>query len=132
MFALPKSDAILGAINKRINTNSNEASWACDHMIFMKRFISLNNMTSHEIKDISKLTPSQMQELSMQLVIPQNDLICSLSNCPFLLHMCHSNKFYILTILSLAKILLIFFYHTFLFLVRAAAYNPHDRALQDI
>ena len=28
MFASPKSDAILVAINKRINTNSNEASWA--------------------------------------------------------------------------------------------------------
>ena len=27
-FASPKSDAILVAINKRINTNSNEASWA--------------------------------------------------------------------------------------------------------
>ena len=53
-----KSDAILVAINKRINTNSNEASWSrlangkphrcyymCDHMIFMKWVISLNNMT---------------------------------------------------------------------------------------
>ena len=28
LFASPKSDAILVAINKRINTNSNEASWA--------------------------------------------------------------------------------------------------------
>ena len=28
MFASPKSDAILVAINKRINTNSNEASCA--------------------------------------------------------------------------------------------------------
>ena len=28
MFASSKSDAILVAINKRINTNSNEASWA--------------------------------------------------------------------------------------------------------
>ena len=27
-IALPKSDAIFVAINKRINTNSNEASWA--------------------------------------------------------------------------------------------------------
>ena len=27
-FVSPKSDAILIAINKRINTNSNEASWA--------------------------------------------------------------------------------------------------------
>ena len=51
-----KSDAILVAINKRINTNSNEARWlangkphrcyyTCDHMIFMKWVISLNNMT---------------------------------------------------------------------------------------
>ena len=50
-----KSDTI----NKRINTNSNEASWSsqweagkprrcyytCYHMIFMKWVISLNNMT---------------------------------------------------------------------------------------
>ena len=55
--ASPKSDVIWVAINKRINTNSNEASWAshweaahvllhmCDHMIFMKWVISLNNMT---------------------------------------------------------------------------------------
>ena len=51
-----KSDAIFVAINKRINTNSNEARWlangkrhrcyyTCDHMIFMKWVISLNNMT---------------------------------------------------------------------------------------
>ena len=54
--ASPKLDAILVAINKRINTNSNEASWlvngkpcrcyyTCDYMIFMKWVISLNNMT---------------------------------------------------------------------------------------
>ena len=52
----PKPDAILVAINKRINTNSNEAGWlangkpciwyyTCDHMFFMKWVISLNNMT---------------------------------------------------------------------------------------
>ena len=56
IVAPPNSDAILVAINKRINTNSNEASWlangkpcrcyyTCDHMIFMKWIISLNNMT---------------------------------------------------------------------------------------
>ena len=28
MFASPKSDTVLVAINKRINTNSNEANWA--------------------------------------------------------------------------------------------------------
>ena len=51
-----KSDAILVAINKWINTNSNEASWfsqweaaqvllQVDHTIFMKWVISQNNMT---------------------------------------------------------------------------------------
>ena len=51
-----KSDAILVVINKWINTNSNEVLdlangkprrcyYTCDHMIFMKWVISLNNMT---------------------------------------------------------------------------------------
>ena len=34
-------------------------------------------------------------------------------------------------VLSLTKIILTFFYHTFLFLARAAAQNPRDGVLQD-
>ena len=55
-IVLQKSDAILVAINKRILKNSSKASWlangkpcrcyyTCNHMIFMKWVISLNNMT---------------------------------------------------------------------------------------
>ena len=48
-----KSDAILVAINKRINTNRMRLAngkprrcyYTCDHLIFMKWVISLNNMT---------------------------------------------------------------------------------------
>ena len=56
IVASPKSDAVLVTINKQINATSNEASWLatgkpcrcyymCDHMIFRKWVISLNNMT---------------------------------------------------------------------------------------